>query len=880
MRAEQACRFRLDEGYCVFAKSPDLQPSQEDALGNIFNSTMNNIFPQVGDSILSCAMEGNDVFLARNTLRTDIHGRKTMFTHAYAFSAEDYAQVMCNDPMAVLGVDMAALLESQSEGAQMPAVELSAQGKAAPDLQALFEKYNLNDKVRYGRLLLGAYQAMSSDSSLQLVTGLGLDETAPMVQELILCILEGMLPMLKGKLTFSSGPDTRMKISVVSTRNNSAPSGELLFGVEDDRYTNLRPRDEVTELAFYTLAALPHEARVRRAAEMEQWLRGNVDIESARLSNTLVAMAYCLSSDMEMNTDTLLMLYRSVTGAKNIPTDTANQLLTDLVRKLREGDGCNQKALSLIAGRYLRDSSAAFRAEADLALSVAPVDICVALAEAAFDQTMSDNVRQFLKTLLRRIPNDCELISDALRSKTVLWLLEENDPEFIPYATALMVSYQGTQKRELAVGILSSSAGRSFTEAEDAVLANCLITLADSGYALSTADTALLDEKCEQFSESLAKNAVTHLFKVRLAKASAEAGLQLILQLEAKYPQFFQKVYAVLSTGEAPEVWELYQTQACFTEDMDIFAVEKALREHNTFHNPCGPFEQAAAQRWLTMAEAEFAIEKDRSQMSFLIDPVSRRWFENTDVLTMSDAMKAELCTKIAQIFWETVTLDQIYQNETMINERLVVELPDTTEKLLLAFCCLALREDPKNPEELQKRIQDPETEEAFRKTLCECARQMIFVLQKEKKFLSWDLILLSCWQMGEKENGPDLKLLAERCAKLDGYFEAQGIEPQIEVDCSKLLADEKLKKTLCRQNIPGKLYGMLVEAIKPERGGFLGGLFGKKKEEEKPEQEEKPQRRGLFEKEEAPKKRGLFERDEKTGKRKNAFDPTDLDQM
>ena len=832
MKIEQACRFRLDEGYSVFAKSPGLQPNHEVALGNIFNSAMNSIFHDVGESILTCTTDNTDVFLARNTLRTDIHGRKTMFTHAYIFPVDDYVRTMQEDPMAILGVEMTSMLENQSAGAQMDTLENLNPTVGSVDTDALFEKYNLNP-TRYSRLLLGAYLALTSDRSLQLVTALPLDQTAPMVREIILCILKGLLPCLKGTVTFSTGPDTRMKISVISTANNSSPSGDLLFGVEDDRYTTVRARDRITEVTFDGISNAPDRETVLQ--EMQDWLAEAVALNE-RLPLPLICTAYCLCSGMELNTGILLTLFQSISNAKGISANVANALLANLVRQMNEGSGCNEDALSLIAAWYLGNSNKRFRDEADISLANTSENICVALTEAALAQEPSENVNLFIKTLLRRIAAGIPLTDEALKTSIILWILGENVTEFTAYASQLMAGITRNQRFDLAKGILENSRNRSLTNAEMATLDTALRSLTEENTRLPANYEVLLDAQSAHYSPNLEASARAYLFRLRMNGLDPREGLELIDSLRTNCPAFFPGVLSALPQN-APAVWERYQTRECFPATITPQALETLLRDYNTFNNPGGPFEQRAAQCVLAMVRANFAeYPADKTQMCYYSDVVVKRWLHYLGQINISEEAARKISTQIAIIFWQTVTVEQIFSNSQPILDRVFVKLPETEEKLLLACMCLGLREKEHDASELIKMITDPNTAEDRMELLLNCATKMTFVLLKEYKYLSWDLVLLSCWVHGEKESGPDAKALSGVFGAIDNYFARQKSPVETGIEHSVLLKDERLRKAVIRMSISSDTYQKLLQQLKPDRGGLFG-LFNRDHGDKQPEE-------------------------------------------
>ena len=245
MKVEQACRFRLDVGYRTFDQSEGFGPEQEKELGEAFNDTMNSIFPRTGASILSCAVKRSNVFLARNTLRTDNHGRKTIFTHTYSMTIADYGKLMDTAPEKLLGIPMEQFLEYQT-GSPLATLDADMLSSGTMDARQLFEKYNLTSQ-RYKELLAGAYEAITEGKPLCLKTDLSDDETEQMVREIAYCVVLGLPAALKGRLSFSSGADTRMNLYTLAGPNMNAGAGDNVFGVENPQYTRIHVRDAVTD---------------------------------------------------------------------------------------------------------------------------------------------------------------------------------------------------------------------------------------------------------------------------------------------------------------------------------------------------------------------------------------------------------------------------------------------------------------------------------------------------------------------------------------------------------------------------------------------------------------------------------------------------------
>lgn len=870
MRVEQACRFRLDEGYCIFAKSAGLQPAQEIALGDAFNSTMNTIFPKLGASILSCTPGKNDAFLARNTLRTDVLGRKTIFTHAYILSAEEYTRCMEENPEILLSVPMEQMLDAQTPEAQMSQLELQMPEEGQWSLEALFEKYNLTPE-RYGRLLMGAYEAMTSNASLRLKTNLPLERTEQLVKEMTYCILDGLLPVLKGKVSFSSGADTRMKISVIPAGDTAIQSSDIVFGVEEDRYTNIRPKDEVSALAFRALGSASHTERRQVLEKMQYWLNEVTNVQEG-LSVMLVSAAYCMSSGRELSQDMSLMLFRSITSAgKGFSNLVINGLLTGLVKQMNAQGSCSSQALSLIAGWYLKDSSAGYREEADLTFATAPVDICAALVQAVFLQTMTDNVRQLLRVLLKRIPPESGALPEDVQDQVILWILAENVEEFSQYATILMSIYGKDQMVRLAQGVLAGASGRKLTASEDIVLAKALRTLTEAGVCLREDECAQLDSFSLYYSDELMNSALAYLFAVRLAGKTPEEGLKLLEVLAVQQPKYFAVIYDEMAGGtrNCALLWEHYQTKHCLRSGMNALELEQTCKTVNTFQNPGGLFEMRAAALWMALVEEDFSLYTESAQLQYYVTVLIQRWAKDTLRLAISDKTKTWICNEIVKCFWKTIPFEKIFTNEFQLPEFMHRVPAEGKQKYEVLNLCLGIHQEPTNTQRFIDLVCSETTDAAYRKELTYCARRLVGILLKKQAYLSWDLTLLSFWVQTEEGGTVDVNKLTAYCNALDQYFGKHNKKFRIEAEDSLLLKDEKLVKTICKlgNDVPGVL-GQLIEQLKSRKKGLLQNLFGSGSSEKKP---------GFFASDEqSPKRGGRFAENSRRDKGR-AFDPTDV---
>lgn len=835
MKVEQACRFRLDEGYCIFAKSEGLRPAQEEALSDAFNSTMNTIFPKPGASVLSCIPGKSEAFLARNTLRTDILGRKTIFTHAYIFDADEYAKCMEETPELVLSISMEQLLDSQTPGAHMEQLELTAPAADEMLLENLFQKYNLTP-VRYGKLLMGAYEALTSNASLRLKTNLPLEKTEQMVREMTYCILDGLLPILRGRVSFSSGADTRMSISVSPNGDAEIKSSDIIFGVEDDRYTNIRPKDEVSALAFEALGKASHTERNRVLQDMQFWLNEVVNVQEG-LSVMLVSAAYCMSSGQTLPQNTVLMLFRSISTAKGFSPYVANGLLTSLVKQMNDSGMCSSKALSQIAGWYLRDSTPAYREEANRAFDAAQMDVCVALTQAVLEQSMTDRVREMLHVLLKRIPPESGMLPAETQNKVVLWILGENVEDLSHYAATIVMNYRNNQVLQLVRGILNGSKDRPLTGAEDIMLSKTLRRLTEAGICMSDEECEILDNSSSSYSEALMDSAMHYLFSVRIPNKETAEGLALLESISVRQPQYFVTIYKALHSGEANcgEVWEHYQAKHCFRSGMTLLEIQNACRVNNKFNNPCGVFEQRAASCLLSLVKEDYIKNQERAQIQYYVSVLFDRWGEIASNLYVSEGMKQTIYRNIIISFWKSVTYSLIFNNEYIIPEKYQIVTSEARNKLELYKLCINLRRNPTDTGTLIRLIQSERTDSEYRKILKGCAVRLFDVFLEDRRYLSWDLALIRCWESTEKGSDFNLDEFVSFCNKKDNHIRKQKIKYQADVSDSLLLQDERLAKSICKLggDLPDIIKRLIVQ-LKAGKKGLLHNIFGGSSSREK----------------------------------------------
>lgn len=838
MKVEQACRFRTTAGYGFTARSAGIDRAQESALADVFNDSMSGVFPKLGTSILSCAVNGPYVFFSRNTLRTH-ETRASIFTHSYVIPAEAYTRMMQEMPQQLLAVPASSLMDVQNCGENLELAEFPSAEYGELSLDELFAKYRLTPQ-RYSRLLMGAYDAMTSNRSLRLYTNKPIEETDQVVRELTCCIVDGLLPVMKGNVTFSSGPDTRMKISVLQA-GNPIQSRDLVFGVEDDSYTNISYRDDLSKICFQALGATNREERHELLQKMQDWLGEITNVDDG-LSLMLICTAYVYSSLQEPNHDLFMNLFRSFARAagKSLSLRVANALLTSLVNNLIEYDMVSTKALSNIAEWYLMDSSKEYRSAADKALTHASEAVCVALADAVVKMPVTDNVRELIFTLVGGISADSPELNDDVKLQLLFWIIRENANELADFCEDVMKTYTAAQTAELAAQILASAGQRGLNSAEIAVVARALQTMspdnaANTWFNKETYDR--LDEHMDELRGSYIPVLVSNFLNIRVRLyPRIQDQLELLMRLTRKYPEFRIELENTMQSAGADDpnalLWEHYQTEVIFTEDVTGDKVYGLCKKYNTFMNASGPFERKAMDILgpyirLQMSNA-FAGDEGVQKA----DDLAMYFLRENGKLKASEELKTSLKRFVLNEFWGMLTYEHILKIKKDVSFELRdAEVLNARFKCPLVTACTKIMSKPDQAQDLIELVTRNTLSEQDQQLVQQLMLRVASNLMSKKYFVSWDLLLLYCWVGGEEY---DIDLLSDKLLDIREWLEKRKISIRSNHAAdSILLKNEKLSK-LVRKNLSQETD--LAYELVAELKGSRGGLFGRKSEPAVPE--------------------------------------------
>ncbi len=802
MKVEQACRFRTVEGYGITARTNGFDKTQEKLLAEVFNDSMSPVFSKLGTSILSCAVRESYAFYSRNTLRTH-ETREAIFTHSYILPADAYAEMMQEMPQRLLAVPASALMDIQSCGEELEQVEFPGTEYGELSLQEIIAKYQLTPE-RYSRLLMGAYEAMTSNRSLRLCTNVAIEDCERVVRELTYCIVDGLLPVMKGNVTFSSGADTRMNISILQS-GEAVKGGELVFGVEDDSLTNIRYRDDLSAVCFQTLGGADREQRREMLQKMQGELCEMTDIEDS-LTLLLICISFINCNPDKLNHDLSLSLFRSIAKAagKSLSIKIANGLLTGLVGHMIEKNMISTKVLSNIAEWYLMDSSEEFRRQADQALERAPEAVCVALIDAVIAMPANDHARELTITLTRRISADSPELTKGTKDQLIFWIIRENVNELVDFRDSVIKSYTAAQMTALAVQILSSAKDRRLNGAEMEIVRSALAGMTRDA-CFTQENYAQLDTHLGEFTEGAMKTLVENCLRVRIDQYSGlSEQVKLLLKLSKENPEFQTELTKIMQagalTGNDALLWETYQTEVVFAPGVTGIDVYELCIKYNTFKNMSGPFERKAMKLWTGYAKGMLTsafIGEDGLRHA---DETAITLLKEAGRMTASNEMR-EVCKRfVANTFWELLDYDRIPTDALKISyEVSSIDVPNAAFKKPLVIAIGQILARPNQSENLVKTVKNSGLAEREQQRVQKLMYHIALRLMKQRRFVSWDLLLLYCWK---SENEYDFDTLNNALFHIDGLMK----EGKIRISAnsaadSVLLRDPKLSK-LVKKNI------------------------------------------------------------------------------
>lgn len=501
IRLEQMCRHRKDKGYGISAKTTGIKPEQEELLGEVFNDSMNELFPKVGTSFLSCINEGGYLFYARNTLLTDAHGRISLYTHSYVLPEAEYVSILENDPSCLLQIPMAHLMDAPG-GERLEPLKLDAQVSEHDLLQKLRDKYDL-DQERYADLLYGAYHAIMNHWPLRLATSRPFAEREQMVREIAYCIMMGLLPKMRKQLSFSSGPDSRMCLSVIETGEQIAwlDAEDMVFGVEDDELTNIRITDIFRGAYFYAVAECSQKERHVLMEIVQDCISSELKQQNPG-SVMLIATAYTrVYGDERPENKVYEFCGLKSCAGQDIDDQVADGLMTQILEELHQSGNVDLNMISHMADWYLRRSSVEYRTLANKILEEkATAALGVVLVSAALRTKETPNKAEIINVLMSKTPLDSKKWKDSDKKRLFYWIVNTDQVGLLKYVEELLPLFEG-ELTQMLEHMLRDATGKELSKTQIGIQCKTMEWVLEEGLSLSEVVCGYLDSHVGEFNE-------------------------------------------------------------------------------------------------------------------------------------------------------------------------------------------------------------------------------------------------------------------------------------------------------------------------------------------------------------------------------------------
>lgn len=686
-KIEQACRFRLESGYGISARSEGVTTEQEKAIGDSFNDSMNNLFPELGSSILSCTIRGRYALYARNTLKTDIFGRMTIFTHSYLFNLEDYGNILCSHPEQILGIPMSRLMDSRGGESVLPSLELEDLHGQAMDRDTLFEKYGLNDPERYTLLLTGAYEALSTGRSLRLYLGDKSGTPEQMVRELVFCITEGLVSSLRRRITFSSGGDARMSISILRGRERSA-GGEMVYDVFGNARMNVKIQDKLKLRLFEALGHADREGRKRILRGIEEWLEKH-GAKNCTAGQVLAAAYVEQFVHMDENRrhryldkDLRFLMFRAFAAAagKSLTVDEADERLCELLEEMKENGGCSVREISNIAEWYLMDSTDLFRKGADEVIVGTSAEIKLALLDAVLGLPKANNKAEMICTLVDSMGQE-EFQERELKLDLIRWIMWANEEKLRDSCLKLVNGLSNEDLRDLGMEALAGPVTKDdgprkpretpMTGVAAEVAVRMVGRYKTKKLIFGPGEHEELDRSIPLFDQELKESYADYLVKVRLPDVDdVDDKVHILSTVVAKDAEFGMIVGRQMSESPDREAWECFVTAKELPDGISRNQLEAVLCKYRDNFKADGVYEGRVEELLLGMYDRELQQEQRTPQpLALGTPPVSHEKAEKTETFlkwvdthnfAVTGLLKKRLMQELTERFWNSMTLEEI----------------------------------------------------------------------------------------------------------------------------------------------------------------------------------------------------------------------------
>lgn len=851
MRVEQLCRFRTDDvGYRVFAKSPGITQSTEANHAKFFTSGMDPLFKvngrlYPGRSVLTFSGAGEDFFIGMSTMRSDISSRPSIFHHTYRISTEDYAELMKTDPGAILGIDVSGMFTSQHEvnNSAENDFDLSELNCAKYTEDELRSKYNLTNE-RYANLLVGAYRAVTTGQCLKLITTDGGIDPIAMVKELAYCIAVGMPPAVRRRITLSSAMDTKVAICV-SVPNGGEPLGKAAFEYNIDTGALQGKAIQADVLnVFLSIADMTADDRSAYFAKIEK--AANVVIPVELMNYELFLASHYLSNGDVSGRELTILAWMDAANSRlsnNIKLDGYYRINSYLLKQLNNKQIGINTFVSEVVDHYIEgkldgveyEHEAAFERELIANIDFISEDTAELLLNKLLILNKAEEFSSIIHALFGRVRENKSYLNSEQVSNLAAEVNSKCITELLDDCMTLVDEYNTDKIVELTKDILDDSENRRLNDCEKSMLNILVSRLIEAKNVLEDGYCDRLDSRYLEYDDALNDTCVAYLILVRLQSyGSIDRQYSALLSIKDKNPGFFG---IIEQNGlRNPEynnsgLGEMYRTSLCFEKGRAYRYDEllNIINKNNVYRNAEGCFEKQARKVWLERFVDDLANNDSLAEMCNNTIAKSIKCLNKAD---LSDESLEMIRSAMAAEFWKRADCGNLVLVHDSVVPQGIIDMAKSKQemaKATLYSMCRAIEKNPQDSAGLVGFILN--NHGSFSKNelydICTAFATLAgIVFKNNKRFISWDLLLLSRIAFVNDRFDFDYDAVVERVSTSSGFANAT----HTYVDYSHLIntydevcrglkkAASKRKTAFCIQ---------LEKDLKPS-GGFIKKLFGK----------------------------------------------------
>ena len=778
MKVEQACRFRTNTGYKISARSPGFTAANEKNMEAVFNDSMNALLPRPGDSVVTCTVSGEDAFLAKSTMRTDSMGRKSIFSHTYVINRDFYSDGMAENPGAMLEIPTEDMLQWQPDhDLQTEDLHLGVSGNF--DLESLRQKYGL-DESRYAQLLYLGTKAICSNSSVCIQIPAKL-EPLQTVREFAYCLAAGVMPSLRGKITYSSACDVRQRLCV------QAP-GSVRIGGQAENFLAFWPNnavnrwqvDPISQKTFLTIAQATPQERDKILENMDNWLAETVGIVGVNPALVNTAFYYCQTitpgKQNQITAQETLVALNSLSSMMNNPAAVSSALDVSaaiLMEKLTKEHLCPKNMLPTLVNYGARTKNEKFQRELGQILGLADTDTRLDAIETLLQPPMTESKDRAVVAMLKNTPAQILLSRQTISDSLIHWCTDENiqDESCIDCCCNLLATQPIQIQKQTICGILDDAEQRKVNLCEEALLGMVLEQLALNAGAggMGQKYDLQLDLHFPEYTKPTKEQYIQYFFRVRLAAfVGAEEKADMLRDLRTKAPEAFEALICYLNENPDAEkdVQDAYAAQVYLFDVFDREQLREICAQHNQYMDAEGTFEPRCRKIWKQCSEEQFDKIENQFAVDDELDSKERRLMAGTRLEQMlaqlqinttavqkfrlSPQTQQRIIQDDAKSFWEKVDfsaiIDKFEEIPTAYADWSRQEYEKKVQEKIRLYDCMKKIENETDTADLCEFMEAYKEEENQRRReinaslLNACIKKFVV----SKKIFLWDLLFVS----------------------------------------------------------------------------------------------------------------------------------------